>query len=102
MVSSQACQHYVSMTFFSITPIGIFFQWIVCLGIWILGLFVHLYNGEERNFFPLVMVGGAIWCTGNMCVVPVIKTIGLAMGLLIWGTLNLIAGWATGRYEKDC
>jgi hypothetical protein len=44
------------------------------------------------------MVGGAIWCTGNMCVVPVIKTIGLAMGLLIWGTLNLIAGWATGRY----
>ncbi|XP_028416543.1 transmembrane protein 144-like [Dendronephthya gigantea] len=77
---------------------GVFFQWIVCLGIWILGLFVHLYNGDERKFFPLVMVGGAIWCTGNMCVVPVIKTIGLAMGLLIWGTLNLIAGWATGRF----
>ena len=77
---------------------GLFFQWIVCLGIWTFGLFVHLYNGDERQFFPLVMVGGAIWCTGNMCVVPVIKTIGLAMGLLIWGTLNLLAGWATGRF----
>ncbi|CAB3996141.1 Hypothetical predicted protein [Paramuricea clavata] len=77
---------------------GVFFQWIVCSGIWTFGLFVHLYNGDERKFYPLVMVGGAIWCTGNMCVVPVIKTIGLAMGLLIWGTLNLIAGWATGRF----
>ena len=79
--------------------LGVFFQWIVCLGIWTLGLFVHLYNGDERKFYPLVMLGGAFWCTGNMCVVPVIKAIGLAMGLLIWGTLNLLAGWATGRYE---
>ena len=79
--------------------LGVFFQWIVCLGIWTLGLFVHLYNGDEAKFYPLVMVGGALWCTGNMCVVPVIKAIGLAMGLLIWGTLNLLAGWATGRYE---
>ena len=78
--------------------LGLFFHWILCLGIWTFGLFVHLYNGDKRQFFPLVTVGGVIWCTGNICVVPIIKTIGLAMGILIWGTLSLLAGWATGRY----
>ena len=30
-------------------------------------------------------------------VVPIIKTIGLGQGILIWGSFNLLAGWASGR-----
>lgn len=31
-------------------------------------------------------------------VVPIVKTIGLAMGLLIWGMANMLMGWASGRF----
>lgn len=30
-------------------------------------------------------------------VVPIIKSIGLGLGILIWGSFNLLAGWASGR-----
>ena len=46
----------------------------------------------------IVALIGFLWATGNMCVVPVIKTIGLGLGLLIWGSFNLLSGWASGRY----
>jgi hypothetical protein len=32
-----------------------------------------------------------------MCV-PVIKLIGLSMGLLIWGSTNMLMGWASGQF----
>ena len=34
---------------------------------------------------------------GNICVVPIVKCIGLGLGLCIWGMLNLLSGWSTGR-----
>ena len=33
-------------------------------------------------------------------VVPIIQTVGMALGLLIWGTTNMLMGWASGRYVK--
>jgi len=50
------------------------------------------------KFFPFVMFGGALWASGNALAVPVINSIGLAMGLLIWGCTNMLTGWATGRF----
>jgi hypothetical protein len=44
------------------------------------------------------MLGGALWCLGNAFTISIIKTIGLATGLLIWGGVNLIMGWASGRF----
>lgn len=35
---------------------------------------------------------------GNVMTVPIIKTIGLGQGILIWGSANLLSGWASGRY----
>ncbi len=34
--------------------------------------------------------------TGNLLVVPIIKLIGLTMGLTVWGVTNMLAGWFTG------
>ncbi|KAL3880825.1 hypothetical protein ACJMK2_033032 [Sinanodonta woodiana] len=76
---------------------GMFFQWILCSAIWISGLVVHLIRGSPQ-FYPIIMVGGVIWETGNVCVVPIIKTIGLSIGLSIWAATNLLSGWATGRF----
>ena len=41
---------------------------------------------------------GVLWTTGNLVTVFCIKTCGLAVGLLIWGTTSLIMGWAGGRF----
>ncbi|KAF2978651.1 hypothetical protein EK904_010643 [Melospiza melodia maxima] len=73
---------------------GMFFQWILCASIWIVSLVVNLIQNCPR-FWPLAMVGGFVWATGNVTVVPIVKTIGLALGLLIWASFNLLTGWAS-------
>ncbi|KAL4230235.1 hypothetical protein ACF0H5_010621 [Mactra antiquata] len=76
---------------------GMFFQWVLCIAIWCSGLVVQAIRGSP-TFYPLAMLGGLLWETGNICVVPIIKTIGLGLGLCIWGMTNLLSGWATGRF----
>uniref|UniRef100_A0A8D0FBF3 Transmembrane protein 144 n=1 Tax=Strix occidentalis caurina TaxID=311401 RepID=A0A8D0FBF3_STROC len=76
---------------------GMFFQWILCASIWIVSLVVNLIQNCPR-FWPLAMVGGFVWATGNVTVVPIVKTIGLALGLLIWASFNLLTGWASSRF----
>jgi hypothetical protein len=43
------------------------------------------------TFHPVAMVGGALWCTGNMMCGPIIQLIGMGMGLLIWGCANMVS-----------
>jgi len=50
------------------------------------------------EFYPFAMLGGAVWCIGNSMVVPIVKAIGLGLGMCIWGTTNLIVGWACGNF----
>ncbi|KAJ8281144.1 hypothetical protein GJAV_G00064060 [Gymnothorax javanicus] len=76
---------------------GMFFQWVLCAAIWIVSLVVHLIL-QCPKFWPLAMVGGVIWATGNITVVPILKTIGLGLGLLIWASFNLLMGWASSRF----
>merc|ERR1712038_1391780 len=76
---------------------GMFFQWILCSAIWTVGLVIHAVRNFPK-FYPLAMLGGFLWSSGNLMVVPIIQTIGLAQGLLIWGSLNLLSGWASGRF----
>jgi membrane protein implicated in regulation of membrane protease activity len=76
---------------------GMFFQWIQCAAIWIVGVMVQLIR-SNTNFYPVAMLGGFFWATGNIMVVPIVKMIGLGLGLLIWGTSNLVMGWASGRF----
>ncbi|XP_073500891.1 transmembrane protein 144 isoform X2 [Phyllobates terribilis] len=76
---------------------GMFFQWILCASIWIVALVVNLILRCPR-FWPLAMVGGCVWATGNITVVPIVKTIGLGLGLLLWASTNLLTGWASSRF----
>ncbi len=76
---------------------GMFFQWVLCCAIWCVGLVVYAIRGFP-TFQPLAMLGGAIWATGNIMSVPIIKILGLSLGLLIWGQSNMLIGWATGYF----
>ncbi|GAB5361143.1 hypothetical protein AAMO2058_000688900 [Amorphochlora amoebiformis] len=84
---------------------GIFFQLMMCMGIWTAGLVVHLVLGSPK-FYPIAMIGGACWAIGNSLCVYIIKNIGMALGLVIWGSTAMLVGWCTGFFglfglEKD-
>ncbi|KAI6240126.1 hypothetical protein M3Y99_00498900 [Aphelenchoides fujianensis] len=76
---------------------GIFVQFIMCSSIFTVGLFVYLMR-QLPQFQPFAMIGGAAWCIGNLTAVPVIRNIGLGLGVLIWGVVNCTVGWAIGRF----
>uniref|UniRef100_A0A6T0ASC8 Transmembrane protein 144 n=1 Tax=Emiliania huxleyi TaxID=2903 RepID=A0A6T0ASC8_EMIHU len=105
---------------------GMFYQWVMCTGIWVFGLVLQIVlffhplgttlteaggnasaaeielaakpDAYSVKFYPVVLLGGALWATGNCCAVPVINSIGLGMGLLLWGCTNMLTGWASGRF----
>ena len=103
---------------------GMYYQWVMCSAIWIFGLLVQLYlfakpqptdlpcaptnatcillsgrpDPYSVKFVPFAAFGGAMWATGNTLAVPCINLIGLSLGLLIWGSANMLTGWATGKF----
>lgn len=76
---------------------GMFFQLVLCIGIWCTGLVIFLVRSTP-TFYPLALLGGVIWCSGNCAVSFVIKSIGLGPGLVTWGTAALLIGWLTGFF----
>eukprot|EP00438_Fugacium_kawagutii_P008495 Skav210947 [mRNA] locus=scaffold713:242166:243179:+ [translate_table: standard] len=75
---------------------GMFFQLMLCLGIWFTGLCVMIPRNPA--FYPIAMLGGVIWCSGNCLTVYIIRQIGLGPGLVTWGTTALIIGWVIGFF----
>ncbi|XP_060936270.1 transmembrane protein 144b [Limanda limanda] len=76
---------------------GMFFQWVNCAAIWIVSMVGDLILNSPK-FHPLAMLGGAIWATGTIAIVPIVKAIGLGLGSLIWGSSSLLMGWASARF----
>uniref|UniRef100_A0A3Q3VUJ7 Uncharacterized protein n=1 Tax=Mola mola TaxID=94237 RepID=A0A3Q3VUJ7_MOLML len=72
---------------------GMFFQWVTCAAIWVVSMVGNLILHSPK-FYPFAMLGGAIWAT----VVPIVKAIGLSLGVLIWGSSSLLMGWASSRF----
>jgi len=77
---------------------GIVFQWIECCAILVIGFLTEFIAGTPYMFEPLAMVGGALWCIGNVTVIPIVDSIGLGIGMLIWGVVNMLVGWSAGHF----
>uniref|UniRef100_A0A5K3F4K5 Transmembrane protein 144 n=1 Tax=Mesocestoides corti TaxID=53468 RepID=A0A5K3F4K5_MESCO len=80
---------------------GAAFQWLMCTGILLVGIIVQLIVGSlyrVPQFYPLAMVGGALWATGNSLTVIIIEAIGLSLGILIWSIANMLFGFTTSRF----
>ncbi|CAD7943777.1 unnamed protein product, partial [Amoebophrya sp. A25] len=76
---------------------GIFFQWLMCSGIFITGLSLYCLLGFPSVPRPhYAMLGGAFWCGGNLMAVPIIQRIGMALGLCVWNVCNMLIGWTSG------
>ncbi|KAM7537475.1 hypothetical protein Aperf_G00000070569 [Anoplocephala perfoliata] len=76
---------------------GMVFQWIVCTSLAFTLFGLHICLGSAR-IFPLTLLSGIFWSTGNVTVVPIIKRLGMGVGMLIWSMVNLLTGWATFRF----
>ena len=67
----------------------------MCIAIWLVGLGVYAYQ-KFPKFEPVAMLGGALWCTGNVMAVPIINMVGMALGMSVWCVANMVTGWASG------
>jgi len=76
---------------------GVSFVWSFSAGVLIVGLSTMMIIGKSL-FVNTGLLGGSLWASGNMCVVPIVKTIGLGLGLLIWGSTSLITGFFVGKF----
>ncbi|CAJ1059077.1 transmembrane protein 144b [Xyrichtys novacula] len=76
---------------------GMFFQWVTCAAIWVVAMLGDLML-QSPKFHPFAMIGGFIWATGNILVVPIVKAVGLSLGVLIWGSSSLLMGWASTKF----
>jgi len=107
MASLLACLYLIlAVTFFGSTYVpvkqfktgdGVFFQWLMCWTIWFWSCIVYFVIGCPQ-FHAISVLGGVIWATGNMLVVPIIQSIGLGMGMVVWSSTTLFTGWATGVF----
>ena len=43
---------------------GLFFQWVLCIGIWLVGLVVNMVRYQPPFFLP-TLLGGFLWTTGE-------------------------------------
>jgi len=84
---------------------GMFFQWILCTSVWVFGCLVNVVRTSYSDqllssiaFYPYAMLGGFLWTIGNATAVTIIKCIGLGLGMCIWGSVNLMMGWASGTF----
>ncbi|KAI1904852.1 hypothetical protein AGOR_G00009940 [Albula goreensis] len=81
----------------TVTGDGMFFQWVFCCTLWLGSFVAHSLLGCPRVWL-LSVFGGSLWCLGNLSTVPILKTVGLGIGFLIWSMVSLLMGWATARF----
>jgi len=74
---------------------GIFFQWVFCSAVLFCGFVVYC-SRDFPLFEPFAIIGGFLWCSGNILSVPIIRCIGLSLGMLLWSLVSMTMGWLSG------
>lgn len=76
---------------------GIFVQWSMCAGIFVVGFIVNAITGFG-TFYPVACIGGVCWAIGNVVQVPTMRRLGMAVSILVWNAVNCIIGWAASTF----
>jgi hypothetical protein len=84
----------------SVVADGMFFQLLMCAGIYCVGATAYLVQCATScpHLEPLSMVGGAIWTTSNLLLCPLVGAQGVGMTMTAWGMAEMLTGWGTGRF----
>jgi len=59
---------------------------------------ISIFIAGKATFVYTGLIGGSLWATGNLCVIPIVKLIGLGLGLLLWGSTSLVTGFLVGKF----
>ncbi|VDK19947.1 unnamed protein product [Anisakis simplex] len=78
-------------------PAGFFVQWVECSVVFLFGYVINVVRNFPP-FQPIAIIGGFLFATGNVAAVPLINGLGMAPGMLIWGSTMVIGGWSAGRF----
>ncbi|KAI6214367.1 hypothetical protein M3Y94_00259700 [Aphelenchoides besseyi] len=62
----------------------------------LVGYAIFILN--DCQFFPVVMVGGALWAIANLIVLPCVGQIGLGLTVLLYSFTNCLTNWLIGNY----
>jgi len=76
---------------------GMCFIWVFSSGVLTVG-FISMFISGKFIFVYTGLIGGSLWAAGNLCVIPIVKLIGLGLGLLLWGSTSLVTGFMTGKF----
>jgi glucose uptake protein GlcU len=57
-----------------------------------------LFIQDYPPIHAFALLGGFLWCTGNLLCPIAIRFIGVGLGLILWGCSSMILGWATGKF----
>lgn len=74
-----------------------YFQWMMGIGAWLVGLMINIFIMKQPPFFSFSMVSGILWATGNIFSVPSFSLIGIGIGQTMQGNINMLGGWISGR-----
>ena len=90
---------------------GLVFQWCMCAGIFTVGMITHFVQcatghnaGIDAHaptcpqFIPFASLGGFIWCSSNVLLVPLVDCIGIGLSMLAWGMCEMLTGFFTGKF----
>jgi hypothetical protein len=76
---------------------GIYSLQIRSIAILIVGLATFMISGYPK-FYPIAMIGGALWAVANLIVLPCIGQLGLGMTVLLYSCVNCLTNWTTGNF----
>jgi glucose uptake protein GlcU len=76
---------------------GLFAQFMMNFGRFAVGVII-MATRENKWFYWDAALGGALWSVGNAMGVPIVQCIGIALGVSIWGSTNMLLGWASGHF----
>uniref|UniRef100_A0A0M3IHF7 Transmembrane protein 144 n=1 Tax=Ascaris lumbricoides TaxID=6252 RepID=A0A0M3IHF7_ASCLU len=79
------------------TQDGFFVQWIQCSIVFIVGFCINFARGFPP-FNAIATIGGILFATGNVASVPLVNGLGIGLGMLIWGSVQVTVGWCVARF----
>ncbi|PAV56002.1 hypothetical protein WR25_14364 isoform B [Diploscapter pachys] len=75
----------------------LFVQWVECSIVFLAGFLINCIRGFPE-FQWIAAIGGALYATGNVFSVPIIKGLGMGLGFLLWSSVQVIVGWGVARF----
>ncbi|KAK0394321.1 hypothetical protein QR680_000681 [Steinernema hermaphroditum] len=76
---------------------GFFVQWVECAVVFMFGFVINAIR-EFPKFNLVACIGGFLYATGNVASVPIVDAIGIGLGMLIWGSIQVTVGWCVARF----